>query len=112
MNQTFDANSMRTKLAVTVGSTADFVNDYTLDHLSRVTGIQQHGVTGGNSVADKRIDLAYNAAGQFDTIKRYADLAASKLVVTSAYSYDGLGRLTDLAHTKGTNTLAGYHWTF
>jgi YD repeat-containing protein len=42
MNQTFDANSARTQLAVTIGSNADFVNDYTRDNLSRVTHIEQH----------------------------------------------------------------------
>ena len=40
----------------------------------RVTSIQQHGVTGGDAVAEKRIDFTYDAAGDYATITRYADL--------------------------------------
>jgi YD repeat-containing protein len=63
-------------------------------------------------VADKRIDLAYNAAGQFTTITRYSDLAGTQEVVTSAYGYDGIGRLTSLTHTHDSTTIADYDWTF
>src|SRR5690606_31756193 len=73
MAQSFNANSSRTQLAATIGSTADFVTDYSYDALQRMTRIEQQDVGGGNAVADKRIDLAYNAAGQFSGISRYAN---------------------------------------
>jgi len=112
MAQSFDANSNRTQLAATIGSTADFVNDYLYDNLARNTRIERHGVTGGNSVAETRVNLAYNAVSQFSTITRYADVAATDLVVTSSFGYDVLNRLTSLDHTKGATNLATYDFTF
>ena len=72
------------------------------------------GVSGGNAVADKRDSLAYNAAGQFTGIDRYKalDFSSANLVAESAYGYDGIGRLTDLAHVHDTPTIADYDWTF
>ena len=68
---------------------------------------------GGNAVADKRVDFAYNALGQFDTITRYASLDTSELVVTTDYDYDALARLTDLEHLDPQQSaLATYEWTF
>ena len=112
MAQAFDANSNRTQLAATLGVSADFVNDFSFDNLSRLARIEQHGATGGNSVAEKRIDLAYNSDSSFDAISRYADLAATELVVTTNYLYDGLSRLTDLEHVQGATTLASYAFTY
>jgi len=110
--QGFDANSRRTQLSATIGSTADFKNDYTFDTLNRLTQVTQQDVVGGNAVADKRVDIGYNAAGQFTSINRYANLAGTALVATSAYSYDNTGRLTGLSHTKGGTTFAGYGWAY
>ena len=70
------------------------------------------GQQGGNAVAEKRVDLAYDAASRWDTLTRYADLAGMDLVAESSWIYDNASRLTDLAHTKGANTLAGYSWTY
>jgi RHS repeat-associated protein len=112
MNHTFDALGNRTQLAATIGSTADFVTEYTYDALRRMTSIQQHGVSGGNAVAEKRIDLTYDAASQWQTITRYADLAATKLVATSAYAFDAAGRMTSLDHSQGSTSLAGYSWQY
>jgi YD repeat-containing protein len=63
-------------------------------------------------VAEKRIDLAYDAASQWQTITRYADLAGTKLVAQSDYTFDAAGRLTALAHAQGTTTLADYTWSY
>ena len=113
LTNTFDAAGNRTEVAATIDSTADFKNTYQYDALGRTTRIEQTGQTGGNSVADKRVDLAYNAVGQFTAIDRYADLAATLLVAGTAYTFDGAGRLTDLDHTKSTTgDLAAYSWTF
>jgi RHS repeat-associated protein len=110
--QQFDANSRRTQLAATIGTTADFQNDYTFDALNRLTQITQQDVAGGNTVADKRVDLAYLADGQFDEINRYASLDTSEFVAKSQYGYDGTGRLTSLSHVQGATTFAGYGWTY
>ena len=110
--QAFDAAGNRSSLAATIGEADDFLNEYTYDNLARMTRIEQSGQEGGNAVAEKRIDLAYDAASQWDTIARYADLAGTDLVVESSWTYDNASRLTALSHTKGESTLAGYTWTF
>ncbi len=46
------------------------VNNYTFDNLGRMTRVEESGQTGGNAVAPKRVDFAYDAAGQWDTIRR------------------------------------------
>ena len=43
---------------------------------------------GGNSVAAKRVDFAYNNVGQYSSISRYANTAGTQLVATSTYGYD------------------------
>jgi YD repeat-containing protein len=108
----YDAASNRTSLSATIDTTADFVNTYTYDALHRMTRIEQAGVTGGNAVAEKRIDLTYDAASQYQTITRYADLAATKLVASSDYTFDAAGRLTALTHAQDAVTLAGYTWSY
>jgi len=112
ITQAFDAAGNRTQAAFAFGVTDDMVNDYTFDNLGRVTRIDQSGQQGGNAVAEKRIDLAYDAASQWATITRYANLAGTQLVATSTYTFDNASRLTALSHTKGVNTLAGYTWTY
>ena len=72
------------------------------------------GVSGGNAVAERRVSLVYNAAGQFTGIDRYKalDFRSANLVAESSYGYDGIGRLTDLTHVHDTTTIADYDWTF
>ncbi|MCX7428829.1 MAG: hypothetical protein NTW96_24785 [Planctomycetia bacterium] len=50
--------------------------------------------------------------GQWDTITRYADLAATDLVATGEYGYDLAGRLTSLGYEKGLTTLVEYDWSY
>jgi len=45
-------------------------------------------------------------------LERYADSGGTQLVAETAWSFDGAGRLTDLAHVKGAATLADYDWQF
>jgi hypothetical protein len=80
--------------------------------LGRLTKVQQAGQSGGNAVAAKRVDFAYDAAGRDSTITRYANTAGTQLVATTNYTYDDASRLTALSHTKGATTLAGYGWTY
>jgi YD repeat-containing protein len=56
-------------------------------------------------VAEKRVDYSYNTLGQYDTVTRYADVAETILVATTAYGYDPLGRLASLVHAQGQTTL-------
>ena len=66
-------------------------------------------------MAEKPVDLAYNAINEFTSIARYQDTdgGSTHEVATSAYSYDDLGRLTDLAYTKGGNNLfTAYSWSY
>jgi RHS repeat-associated protein len=108
----YNAASDRTQVKATVGGAADFVNDYLYDNLHRLTQIKQHGVTGGNTVAEKRVDFAYDALSRFSTISRYEDLAGTKNVANSTFTYDATGRVTNLSHAKGATTLAGYAWAY
>ena len=87
------------------------MNQYAYDYLNRMTQVTQAGQTGGNAVAEKRVDFSYDAEdkSQFTSIDRYADLAGTELVATSTYGYDNADRLTSLDHVDGTSTsLAGY----
>jgi RHS repeat-associated protein len=112
--QKFDAASNRTELSATIGGTADFKNTYVYDGLNRMTQVIQQGQGGGNAVAVKRVDLTYNAAGQFDVISRYQSTNTSAPVATSHFGYDGMGRLKDLDHKTngGATTLASYDYTY
>jgi RHS repeat-associated protein len=91
------------------------LNSYTYDALDRLTRVDQTGQTGGNTVSEKRVDLAYNAIGQSTSIARYKDTdgGTAHEVAIAGYSYDTLGRLTGLAYTKGgTNLFTPYSWTY
>jgi RHS repeat-associated protein len=112
LTQAFDAAGNRTSLAAQIGNTADFLSACTYDDLGRMTRVEQSGQTGGNSVAPKRVDFAYDAASRFDTITRYANLAGTQLVAQTDYTYDDASRLTALTHSKGQTTLAGYSWSY
>ncbi len=60
-DQTYDSSSNRTQLKAQIGTTNDFLSNYTFDALDRVTRITQQSQTGGNAVAAKRIDLDYRS---------------------------------------------------
>ncbi len=112
LDQQFDAVGNRTALSAEVNSTADFANSYVYDLLSRWTSVTQTGQSGGNTVADKRVDFQYNALSQFASIERFADTGATQSVVASSFSYDHAGRLTDLTYQQGMTVLADYDWDF
>ena len=75
LTSTYDSLGNRTSLSATIDSTDDFENSYSYDLLGRLTRLDQIGVTGGNTVSEKRVDYTYNAVGQFATIARYNDTA-------------------------------------
>jgi YD repeat-containing protein len=121
---TFDKNHNRLSVAATIGSTADFKNESTYDYLNRLTALSQQGQSGGNAVAEKLVQFAYNAAGQFTQLKRWEDVTgATKHAGTTNFGYDNIGRVTKISHHDqvtglasgtnwGTGILAGYQYTW
>ena len=104
----------RTQLAVAIGGTNDFVNNYEYNSLFGQMSQVSQTSNGGNAVAAKTATFQYDLLGDFSNISRYqyADSTAN-LVAQAAYGYDNAGRLTSLVYTDGSNaTLVGYGWTF
>src|SRR5262249_13781836 len=107
----YDPAGERTSLSATINGVADFTNTYQIDPFGKATRIEQFGTAGGNAVANKRVDLAFNSLGELTAANRYSDLGGTQLVMASNYGYDVLGRLTSLNHVHGATTLAGYTFT-
>src|SRR5258708_20879163 len=108
----YDALGRKTSLSATVAGTADFLNNYSYDALNRVTTVTQAQQTGGNSVAAKRVNFAYNTDGQYTSISRYADTTGTNLVATSTYGYNRVGSITSLSYDKGGTNFASYTWSY
>ncbi|MEW4451991.1 RHS repeat-associated core domain-containing protein [Bremerella sp. JC817] len=115
IEEAYDALGRRTSLAAEIDGTDDLVNNYAYDYYNRMTQVTQGGQVGGNAVAEKRVDFAYDAEdkGQFTSITRYADLAGTDLVATTTYGYDNADQITSITHTDGSSsTLAGYTYAY
>ncbi|MEX2139421.1 MAG: RHS repeat-associated core domain-containing protein [Pirellulales bacterium] len=110
-NEVWDILGQRTELRATVGATADFKNNYTFDNLGRITQITQQDVTGGRTVADKRVVYNYNAAGDVLNMGRHSHLTSQSLIIASQYGRDAVGRVTSSQHFKNSQ-LAAYTSTF
>ncbi|MCA9217976.1 MAG: RHS repeat protein, partial [Planctomycetales bacterium] len=81
---------------------------YAYDDLNRTTGISQSGAT----VSEKLVSFTYNSLGQYQSIRRFNDLNAQQLAVSTDYAYDDRHRLTELVHADGNAaTLAFYRYT-
>jgi RHS repeat-associated protein len=112
LDYTWDANNNRLSMAAEIGGTDDFKNEYTYDYLNRMTRITQQGQTGGNTLATKRVDFAYNGLGQFTTIDRYQNTGGTNIVAQTTFAYDDDSRLTDLDHKQSSTTLAAYDYGY
>ena len=118
LGRTFDANGNRTMLTAKIGTTKDFVNDYSFDSHNRLSLVTQQDQSGGNGVTDKRIAMFYNALGQFTTITRYQALTASgQPNLRSVFTYDGANRLEYLYQRSFTSagvmtTENSYQYTY
>jgi hypothetical protein len=103
-----DADGNRTSLAAKVGSTADFVNDYSYDDLNREPQVTQGAstVTGHDAVDSKLVNFTYNADGQFAWIDGFNDLIGSSAdrLATSDYGYDADCDITSLTHASSTGS--------
>jgi YD repeat-containing protein len=111
LDESYDSRNNRTQAAFKIGATNDFKNTYQYDPLSRTTQIVQQG-NGGNTVNAKRVDFSYDAAGQWQKLSRYSDTAGTQLVAASGYTFDRLGRLTNLAHLRNSAEVAGYRLAY
>ncbi len=57
---TFDgASDRRSSVTASIDGVVDFVNDYTYNKSGLATSVFQHGISGGNAVADKQVDFGY-----------------------------------------------------
>jgi RHS repeat-associated protein len=63
-------------------------------------------------VADKRVNMTYDAASQLKELNRYSDLDGNLLVADTTYDYDLAGRLTDLTHGPAANPIADYGFSY
>jgi RHS repeat-associated protein len=84
-----------------INGAAAGVTAYLYDSANRMTQITQSG----SGVSGKRVNFAYNEVNQFASVDRYADVAGAAPVAGTAYSYDGLNRLTDKTHRNAANTI-------
>ncbi|UUO05343.1 hypothetical protein M4951_18415 [Blastopirellula sp. J2-11] len=115
IDEAYDALGRRVSLAAEIDGTDDLENMYAYDYLNRMTQVTQAGQVGGNGVAEKRVNFAYDAEdkNQFTSITRFADVAGTELVATSHYGYDAADQLVSLSYIDGSfNTLAGYTWSY
>ena len=108
LDYTYDGVGNVTSVADTIEGATGATTSYEYDALNRQIQIAQSG----NQVSEKRVDLFYNALGQFASIERYSDLAATLPVVRTFYSYDELNRLTDLRHRNASTDIAFYEYEY
>ena len=111
LDYAYDAAGNVVSVTDTVNGTAGAVTAYLYDALNRVSRITQTE-SGGLAVTDKRVDFAYNAIGQFDSVDRYSDLTGTQLVVGTTYEYDSLNRLERLAHDSQNSTVAFFDFEY
>lgn len=115
LDQAYDALNRRISLSAEIDETADLINQYEYDFLGRMTQVTQSGQSGGNAVAEKRVDFAYDPLDvyRYESITRYADLSGTKMVAATDYDYDANNRLVALTHSDSLSaTLAGYTWAY
>ena len=97
--------------------TDKYGNKIHFDSSGKITSrVDQVGQPSGNSVAEKRVDFAFNALGQYTSVTRYKATAggASNEVMESTFTYDSLNRLTKLEYknSSGSNIVSPFQWTY
>ncbi len=101
----YDATDNRTLVQDSFGATTT----RTYDVLNRVTTMQ----FGGTSQTPLREDFTYTPRDQVATQTRYSDLAGTSEIGSSTFSYDSVGRLSNLQHLNGAGSnLANYTNTY
>jgi len=95
-----------------IGTAKDYQKTFRYDANSQVTSIVQQRQAGGNSIASKRVEYTYNVANQVTTKTMYAATGMTSKVFDTAFTYDGMGRLTKLTHENGATVYADYTLTW
>ncbi len=101
----YDAANNRTLVQDSFGATTT----RTYDVLNRVTTMQ----FGGTGQTPLREDFTYTPRDQVAAQTRYSDLAGTSEIGSSTFTYDSVGRLTNLQHLNGAGSnLANYTNTY
>ena len=108
LGYTFDAAGNILTARDTVNNVVGATDTTTYDALNRQTQTIQTGI----GVSTKRVNFAYNGLNQFTAISRFADAAATQSVANTAYSYDGLHRLTNIAHSNAGGSVNAYAFSY
>ena len=102
----YDAADNRTLVQDSFGGDDD---PRPIDVLNRMTTMQ----FGGSGQTPLREDFTYTARDQVASQTRYSDLAGTSEIGYSTFSYDSVGRLTNLQHLNGAGSnLANYTNTY
>ena len=112
LDSAFDLASRQLTSSATIGSTKDYLKTFGYDANSQVMSIVQQQQANGNSLAPKRVEYAYNAAHQPTEKIMYAATTATSKVFDTAFTYDGMGRMTKLTHKNGATVYADYTLTW
>lgn len=115
----YDANSRRTEAKASSGSalgsaTKDYKNTYVYNAAGQLDYLTQQGQSGGNTVAEKYVDYAYDSEGALSTVTRYKALAGgiTNEGIKTTYARDTLGRVTSISHADGGTVRASYGYTY
>ncbi|MEM9701811.1 MAG: RHS repeat-associated core domain-containing protein, partial [Planctomycetota bacterium] len=114
LTQALDAVGRPITRGATVNGIDDFLTSWLYDDAGRVTQVSQTSQTGGNAVANKKIDLGYDLKGRLASLTRFESLDGSAPVADSAAVFDDADRLLSLDHTLpgGGAALASYDWSY
>ena len=102
LNYSYDEVGNLVTLSDTIDGQPAGTNSSSYDALNRLISLTQTGI----NVTDKRVDFAYNPRGEFESLARFADSAATQSIVESTFDFDSLNRLVSLVHTGPSGPLA------
>ena len=108
LNYGYDAAGNLLSVTDRINGVLKGTNAYSYDILNRVTKLTQSGA----GVTGKRVDMSYDAVNRLTGLNQYGDLAGTLSVANSTYTYDTVGRLTNLTHQHGGNTIASYGFSY
>ncbi|MBI1187738.1 MAG: hypothetical protein GC206_10505 [Alphaproteobacteria bacterium] len=104
----YDLAGNLTSRADTIGGQAAATTAYGYDAVNRMSRITRSG----SGVAEARVDLTYDAAGQYGSWTRWSDAAGTRAVASTAFTIDTDGRLGSLVHANVLGTLASYTFDY
>ena len=116
LTSVYDSMGDRTSLSAAIAGVQDFANTYVYDADQRLTVVQQQSQTGGNAVAQKEVDFAYNALAKPTSVSYYNYIGVGPRtdVATGVSTYDAGNRLIGLAYTAagGTIQIDSFGWGY